>query len=743
MQHDSNINFLSPLAYRPDGQPVSPSPSRRTSLASNRDYPLEPEAQQCLPELDDAATEDVASTITGPRVSTDGTTKYNRVAEDDTDGAVSRVDLPNNRLGFFTIVTNCAAVVLPLGLIVFIVIVWRLDGSESTESSRGAWRNAITILATAFPILFASVVGRLTYEAARWKLETGTTLGSLEQFLGSRTVGATLLNLIQLRSFNIVGAALVLIWALSPLGTQSILRMMSSQIASDNRNTTITYFDTNAESQAIQWATWVGFSYSTSMASFRPMSTLYNTLISMPEGLKADAMDVWGNVKIPFLKRLDTDDWLDFLDQDLGVNEYSSLAGIPLNSIEVGHTVFSLESSYISLDCSDVETLKMDLGADDLLKEEVFHDDLSAASLAVDTRYTRNAKLPNGTWHGYDYTRNVSGLDSTWILALDRFVDRIWSMKPADYPTKPVVGPLHGRVEEMHRPLLFKDEQHVDAEPTTLLFQSIFPPQEKHPGCSAKSLCRVSQEYAESRVNCSRTARTDRHNCTVVAQRKSQKKNAPRDISQLSFPAVFDFVSRELPLSIGGSTAYKSEFSLYHLADPGLRQLRSDDYCIIESVTAKDMGIRLSQLLNTYLLISQLSFEIAEWDADKPTSGAKISVEAETSTPVINFEISSLWITLFLVASIVLLAAGIASVVLKHCTYGPEILGYASTVLRDSIFFDVPRDYRGLDGIDLSRKMKSDRLRFGLIQGLKEGQSRTGVGHQESTDRLGKQQSRD
>ncbi|KAK1722166.1 hypothetical protein BDP67DRAFT_573208 [Colletotrichum lupini] len=174
---------------------LSPSPP-----LAHRYYPLEPEAQQCLPEPEDAATEDLASTITGSRVSTDGTTKYNRIAEDDTDGAVPVVDLPNNRLGFFTIVTDCAAVVLPLGLIVFIVIVWRLDGSESTESSRGAWRNAITILATAFPILFASVAGRLTYEAARWKLETGTTLGSLEQFLGSRTVGATLLNLIQLRS---------------------------------------------------------------------------------------------------------------------------------------------------------------------------------------------------------------------------------------------------------------------------------------------------------------------------------------------------------------------------------------------------------------------------------------------------------------------------------------------------------------------------------------------------------------
>ncbi|KAK1637409.1 hypothetical protein BDP81DRAFT_394076 [Colletotrichum phormii] len=495
MQHSSHLNSLSSMVHRPGGQPVSPSSSRRTSLESNSNYRLEPEAQQCLPELDDAATEDLASTISAPRFSTDGTSKYNRAAEDDSDGAAPEVDLPNTRCGFFIILTDCAAVALPLGLLAFVVIVWRLDGSVSTEDSREDWGNAIRILATVFPILFASVVGRLTYEAAPWKLETGTTLGSLEQFIGSRTT------------------------------------------ASDNINTSMTYFDTNAKSQAVLWATWVGFSYSTSMASFRPMSTLYNTLISMPEGIKADAMDIWGNVKIPFLKHLDTDAWLDF-DRDLNVNEYSSLAGIPLNSIGIGNTVFSLESSYIKLDCSAVESRAMELGDDDPLKETVYNEELSGAAVAVDSNHTKSAKLPNGTWHGYDYTRNTTGLDSTWILALG-------------------VGPLHDRAEEMHRPILFQNEQDIKADPTTLLFESIFPPQEFHTGCSAKSRCRVTQEYVESRVNCTRTTPTGKHDCTVVAQRQSQKQNAPGDISQLSFPAFFDFVSRELPLSIGGSTAYK------------------------------------------------------------------------------------------------------------------------------------------------------------------------------------------
>ncbi|KAK1674662.1 hypothetical protein BDP55DRAFT_667097 [Colletotrichum godetiae] len=73
------------------------------------------------------------------------------------------------------------------------------------------------------------------------------------------------------------------------------------------------------------------------MANFRSMSTLHNNLVSMSEGITAN-LDLWGNVKIPFLKRLDTDDWFDF-DRDLNVNEHSPLAGIPFNSIGMGNTI--------------------------------------------------------------------------------------------------------------------------------------------------------------------------------------------------------------------------------------------------------------------------------------------------------------------------------------------------------------------------------------------------------------------
>ncbi|KAF5488213.1 hypothetical protein CGCF413_v012014 [Colletotrichum fructicola] len=218
MQDTPNMTPLTTITQAPPEHAVSPISSRNTSLASQNNYTLENEAQQYPQDSNDSETEDVETTAAGRDVSTDGSIKYKRVAAADNDGSAPEATLPKSRMGVFTILTDCAAVLLPISSIVFTIIVWRLNGTENTAESREGWQNAITILATVFPILFASVVGRLTYEAARWKLERGTTLGALEQLIGSRTVGATLLNLLQLRSFNILSAALVAIWAFSPLG---------------------------------------------------------------------------------------------------------------------------------------------------------------------------------------------------------------------------------------------------------------------------------------------------------------------------------------------------------------------------------------------------------------------------------------------------------------------------------------------------------------------------------------------
>lgn len=89
----------------------------------------------------------------------------------------------------------------------------------------------------------------MVFEAARWKLEKGATLGLLEQLIGSRTVGSTFITQISLGKFNILGLVLLSLWAFSPLGSQAVLRTVESKLQPVLSNSSILYFSTDAKAR--------------------------------------------------------------------------------------------------------------------------------------------------------------------------------------------------------------------------------------------------------------------------------------------------------------------------------------------------------------------------------------------------------------------------------------------------------------------------------------------------------------
>ena len=58
---------------------------------------------------------------------------------------------------------------------------------------------------------------------AAWRIEGATKVGILEQLLGSRAIGSAIFAQIRLKSFNLSGHLLVLLWMLSPFGGQASL----------------------------------------------------------------------------------------------------------------------------------------------------------------------------------------------------------------------------------------------------------------------------------------------------------------------------------------------------------------------------------------------------------------------------------------------------------------------------------------------------------------------------------------
>ncbi|KXH37111.1 hypothetical protein CSIM01_00173 [Colletotrichum simmondsii] len=633
----------------------------------------------------------------------------------------------------FVILADICAVILPVGFLVFAFLVLSINGQETDEASAGQYRNAVTILATLFPIIFAAIIGRLMSQIARWKLERGATMGALEQLMGSRTVGGTLLIHIQLRALNLLTLSLILIWIFSPLGGQSVLRMLETRLRNVVTPSSVVYFDTDARSQFASWSDASPTSYAYNINRMSIVNAMYNALILSPDAVKSDSMDVWGNVKIPALSsygNFETTEWQD-VPANKGELEFSSLVGVPITHVAEGNTTISLESSYMHFACDNisVSAFSYDTQSGPSFATAVIFNE---TSLCMSDRCRTVA---NGTWQGWNLNQTTSsdGM-SGWNLALDNFVDAQWN----DYDWYSKRGL---RVEDSNRPNVFANEKGVAANRTTLLFQAREQTSSRGPPDYTTSRCGVTQNYVESRVRCSRDSSTStaRQSCSVVAQRPSQKTHADENISQLSFTRIFRYVSRKLPQATNHfGSSYTSDISLNYLENPSsITMTGANTPPELASINPKDFGYRLAQLVNSYVFLSQAFSNAPSGSVDANATfepNSTVGVDVETLVEV--FHVPGLWMGLYILSCIVLLLGGLTSAIVTHFVHGPEILGYASTVVRDSKYMDISPSAGRMDGIDLARMLKNRRLRYGYTQMALEGTALVGVGSQDEVIRM-------
>ncbi|KAL3299729.1 putative oxidoreductase bli-4 mitochondrial [Colletotrichum asianum] len=282
----------------------------------------------------------------------------------------------------------------------------------------------------------------------------------------------------------------------------------------------------------------------------------------MPSTIKQDAMDLWGNVRIPILSDAVSNDWQHTTDV-VGKIHYSALVGVPVRHNDLGNTTFSLESSYMFLECSNITRV----GGPSCIKfQAIRSDDLSTAARIGDVHTDEYVPgPPNGTWHGYPYGRNASQTTN--------------------------VGLIQGS------PAIFENETDIEVHPARLLVQLQF---------SGDSAMTQPPPRMEVTCNVSQSGR-------VISQQPSQKPHAFESMSHLSFPRTFAYISQYLPIM------ESNEMSVYYLQDPSFVNMSASGtsgkpLATLDGVEDETIGIRLSQLLNTYLAIAQLSAAVAgEW----------------------------------------------------------------------------------------------------------------------------------
>ncbi|CAG8977001.1 hypothetical protein HYALB_00012853 [Hymenoscyphus albidus] len=233
--------------------------------------------------------------------------------------------LSSNALGLTIGLSGVAITVL---FAVYGILVLKHDGDEAENGSMAMTLVTISKYGpTIFLIVFAAIVGSAMRTIATFLIQSGSSIGVLEQLLGSRTISGALFTQIRLRAMDSVALVIIILWCLSPLGSQAALRVV-----------------------------YIAPQFHTNRTSPTAMNTFAGYEYSYAAGIVSD---LWGNVRLPSLEALNYNgtSWLNIRDKPV---EYTSLVGVPvgpLPTLPQANTTYNLTNSYLKGSCDRFDAL--------------------------------------------------------------------------------------------------------------------------------------------------------------------------------------------------------------------------------------------------------------------------------------------------------------------------------------------------------------------------------------------------
>ncbi|KIW79931.1 hypothetical protein Z517_06546 [Fonsecaea pedrosoi CBS 271.37] len=524
-----------------------------------------------------------------------------------------------------------------------------------TEADTNYIKQATSTASTLFTILFAAVLGTTLKRFATWRLEKGAKLGLLEQIMQSRTFFSAVTTQVAFPAINFTALILVICWAFSPLGSQASLRLVSTgrEVKADSNK--VSYVDT-ITNQVFNSVSGVD----SLLTSLKPS---YITSVLGPDTVKAGTMDLWGNVRIPWLVddlEKDGDGWATLSKENMTEGSFSALVGVPIASLANRNSSVVLETTYMNLDCNkpqDQEEIKINF----------------------------NVTSGNGTFLGPNTTVDSdTGIYPFWQVAMNQFVsDDVY---------------FYGYPEQL------VNLTNVDIPQATFLFQTRGP---------WVSKCQINQVYLESNVSCQSVPESQLPVCAVTAQRKSPKKHAPSTVTTLSFPSTFSYLTQTWILATDPllSSGYSSlsEYYLQNTTAAFILSGNGREYADYTNVTARQFSQRLGQLLNTWVLSSQVSADTMQYTLNHENTTAFYTEGFDV------YVVSWPWLSVYCAAIGVMQIAAFLTIWCAYHTTIPDVLSYCSSLTRDSPYFDFAKGGSALDGIVRARMMRDVDVKLGEV----------------------------
>ncbi|UPX13668.1 uncharacterized protein EKO05_0004168 [Ascochyta rabiei] len=608
---------------------------------------------------------------------------------------------------------------------------------------------------TMFPIVFAAISGRSMKMIARYLAEKGSKISTLELLMASQSVWGTVESQMLMQRITLVGANLLFLWALSPLGGQASLRLMRRDSESTYASTKLRYLTTGPAAAAFIPAT-VG----TSRGKFSEAGSLYNAALLAPLAVKLGPQDSWGNVNIPSLEALntslaDSNGWVSVPTTITTPETYASLVGVPIVGLPSNaESNFTLEYNYLTVTCGEFnqQPYPGTHGTDD----------------PTATNYTKlDEMIPGVIW----YNKSLSYLHpfdplkgrASFMLDTPRNMGRP-QFGGLRNDSDVFVGRLDGFNGHYNQSRLSQQESET---PRELTFASVY-------GISNDGVeqglnivnCSLFQHHVEASVKCSGDQ------CVTSKLRKSRTDTRPEALTGLETHSLTEYFVQEFPTAIkfneGSSPTerFMANTSAFPFIQRAGHSMSPQLYVNLSIVPPEILSRRLSLVLNTYYQLSTQSsgyfgslttnlsaygpdtlpvtdvnaylpanlsatdhpyydwftvFMQTVYEMDSPFMGATTTADIKSTMQV--FVCNYAWFALLVASSAIILVTGTVAVVLKRKTLGPEMFGFVASMTYENPWLRIPDGGTMLDGMERARLLKDVEVCIGDVRGTED------VGH--------------
>ncbi|KAH7073753.1 hypothetical protein BKA63DRAFT_554084 [Paraphoma chrysanthemicola] len=550
--------------------------------------------------------------------------------------------------------------------------------------SKSDWANrviqATRIAPSVWPIVFSGVLGNAVRAFADWRVERGIPLLALEQLLGSLTMASSVITIFRWSIFELSSVALVLLWAFNPLGSQASFRSAYLQTGTGIAQGNITAYAPSLDTQ-LELSTFSTANTRSPLIRALYSATLYDyvsntqyvdptnnvtqgiiTLLGGPNSAAVQAAtDAWGNVRIPNLEyhsEYDNSKPMQWLQTpwETKVLNYSSLLGEPVTGIDrnfTGNTSFTISSSYQSFKCTPWLYL--------------------------------NCSQPTLIINGTLLMANTSEADKWLSKNTGR---NLWDTIHFKSP-----GAVARRTFSV---MLSLESANKDTPPnaTELIFASRGNGYDSNYNLSVTK-CRARTTYVDAQIVCMSKGSLGKAVCGVTSIRETPNPpmNPAYNVLRMSVPAQNSLTQFTDLLDDnsggGGGRSSNTEFYLYNpLAFPSTDT--SGKY--YAELGELDIGLferRFSLLWNTLWKISWAKQSVMGGNFNTQLGKSLQNTTSHVTFPLEPvYAIDRLWLTIYLTSVGVMFSAAVFSVVMHMRCRAPTILGFASSLIRDSIYFE-------------------------------------------------------